>query len=250
MGSSSTAGSGTASSTSSPRLTAASPQTGRSAPSRSRCGPEADLTPYGIADLISSFLEALDLNDVTIVGNDSGGAMSQVLVTRNPERIGRLVLTNCDTHENFPPGIFKAMPQVAALPGGMAMLAAPFRVGALARAAFRPFTKDPIPAELIESWMRPGLDDPGIRRRRPRRSRSGWTSATRSRRPRSCATPTSRCCSPGRAATGSSRSAYAERLAAEARDARIVEIPDAKTFVPVDQPQRVAEEIAAFAPPV
>ena len=78
---------------------------------------------------------------MTIVGNDSGGAMSQVLVTRNPERIGRLVLTNCDTHENFPPGIFKAMPPIARLPGGMAVLSAPFRIGALARAAFRPFTR-------------------------------------------------------------------------------------------------------------
>ena len=82
---------------------------------------------------------------MTIVGNDSGGAMSQVLVTRHPERIGRLVLTNCDTHENFPPGIFKAMPPMAALPGGMAVLAAPFRIGALARAAFRPFSKNPHP---------------------------------------------------------------------------------------------------------
>ena len=60
---------------------------------------------------------------MTIVGNDSGGAMSQVLVTRHPERIGRLVLTNCDTHENFPPGIFKAMPPLAKLPGGMSLLA-------------------------------------------------------------------------------------------------------------------------------
>ena len=60
--------------------------------------------PSGIAAIIDSFLEALELEDVTIVGNDSGGAMSQVLVTRHPERIGRLVLTNCDTHENFPPG--------------------------------------------------------------------------------------------------------------------------------------------------
>ena len=59
---------------------------------------------------------------MTIVGNDSGGAMSQVLVTRHPERIGRLVLTNCDTHENFPPGIFKAMPPLAKLPGGMTLL--------------------------------------------------------------------------------------------------------------------------------
>ena len=124
---------------------------------------DADLTPYGVAATIACFLEALDLEDVTIVGNDSGGAMSQVLVTRHPERIGRLVLTNCDTHENFPPGIFKAMPPIAALPGGMALLAAPFRIGALARAAFKPFSKNPIPAELIASWMEPGLHDPGVK---------------------------------------------------------------------------------------
>ncbi|MCW2989014.1 MAG: alpha/beta hydrolase, partial [Solirubrobacterales bacterium] len=103
--------------------------------------PDADLTPPGVAATIASFLQALDLEDVTIVGNDSGGAMSQVLVTRHPERIGRLVLTNCDTYENFPPGPFKAMPPIAKLPGGMSVLAAPFRIGALARAAFRPFAK-------------------------------------------------------------------------------------------------------------
>ncbi len=126
--------------------------------------PEADLSPYGIASLIHSFLEELNLKDVTIVGNDSGGAMSQVLVTRHPERIGRLVLTNCDTHENFPPGMFKTMPPLAGLPGGMAVLAAPFRIGAVARAAFRPFTRDPLPPELIASWMEPAQKDPAIRR--------------------------------------------------------------------------------------
>jgi pimeloyl-ACP methyl ester carboxylesterase len=126
--------------------------------------PDADLSPYGIAATIASFLEALDLEDVTIVGNDSGGAMSQVLVTRRPERIGRLVLTNCDTHENFPPGPFKTMPPIAKLPGGMAMLAAPFRIPALARAAFKPFARTPIPADLIASWMEPGLHDADVKR--------------------------------------------------------------------------------------
>ena len=123
--------------------------------------PDADLSPYGIAALIASFLEELDLEDVTIVGNDSGGAMSQVLVTRHPERIGRLVLTNCDTHENFPPGPFKALIPLAKMPGGMTIVAAPFRIPALARAAFKPFAKKQIPAELIASWMEPGLHDPG-----------------------------------------------------------------------------------------
>ena len=121
---------------------------------------DADLTPPGVATIVSSFLDALDLEDVTIVGNDSGGAMSQILVTRHPERIGRLVLTNCDTHENFPPGIFKTMPPLAKLPGGMALLAAPFRIGAVARAAFKPFAKNPIPPDLIASWMQPPMDDP------------------------------------------------------------------------------------------
>ena len=146
--------------------------------------PDADLTPYGVAATIAAFLEALDLDDVTIVGNDSGGAMSQVLVTRHPERIGRLVLTNCDTHENFPPGIFKTLPKVAALPGGMAILTAPFRIGVLARAAFRPFTRDPLPEALIDSWMTPGLTTP-TSSMTSGRSPSGWTSATRSRRRRS-----------------------------------------------------------------
>ena len=115
--------------------------------------PDADLSPYGIAATIASFLEALDLEDVTIVGNDSGGAMSQVLVTRHPERIGRLVLTNCDTHENFPPGTFKAMPPIARLPGGMSLLAAPFRIPALGPRRLQALRQD---ARSRRSWSAPG----------------------------------------------------------------------------------------------
>ena len=90
--------------------------------------------------------------------------MSQVLVTRHPERIGRLVLTNCDTHENFPPGIFKAMPPLAKLPGGMALLARPFRIGAVARAAFKPFAQEADPAgpdRLLDGARR--CNDPGVK---------------------------------------------------------------------------------------
>jgi pimeloyl-ACP methyl ester carboxylesterase len=208
--------------------------------------PDADLTPYGIADLIASFLEALDLSDVTIVGNDSGGAMSQVLVTRHPERIGRLVLTNCDTHENFPPGIFKAMPRIAALPGGMTILSAPFRIGALARAAFRPFTRDPLPADLVESWMRPGLDNPGVKHdaRKVTVGMNKRYTLEAAEKLRTAELPILLAWAPG---DRFFPIRYAERLAADTPDARIVEIPDARTFVPVDQPQRVAEEIAAFA---
>jgi pimeloyl-ACP methyl ester carboxylesterase len=207
--------------------------------------PDADLSPTGIAALIDSFLASLELDDVTIVGNDSGGAMSQVLATRHPERVGRLVLTNCDTHDNFPPGIFKAMPPLAKLPGGMTVLSAPFRIGALARAAFKPFARTEIPAELVASWMAPSLSDPGVKR--------DATKVTAGMNKRytleaaeqlsSSELPLLLTWAPGDKFFPIS---YAERLARETPNARLVEIPGAKTFVPLDQPERLADEIAKF----
>jgi len=208
--------------------------------------PGADLSPPGIAATVSSLLEALDLEDVTIVGNDSGGAMSQVLVTRYPERIGRLVLTNCDTHDNFPPGIFKHLPKLAGLPGGMALIAAPFRIDAVARAAFKPFTRAPLPADLIASWMRPAMQDPDVRPHLKKVTAGMHRRYTleAAAKLRGSELPILLTWAPGDKLFPIS---YAERLAAEAGNARIVEIPDSRTFVPIDQPQRLADEIAGFA---
>jgi pimeloyl-ACP methyl ester carboxylesterase len=207
--------------------------------------PDADLSPPGIAALIADFLEALELEDVTIVGNDSGGAMSQVLVTRHPERIGRLVLTNCDTHENFPPGIFKAMPPLAKLPGGMTVLSAPFRIGALARTAFKPFAKREIPPELVASWMRPSLSDPGVKRDATKVTagmNKRYTLEAAERLSES-ELPLLLTWAPGDKFFPIS---YAERLEKETPNARLVRIPDASTFVALDQPARLADEIATF----
>ena len=66
---------------------------------------DADLTPPGIARLIADFMEALDLHDVMLVGNDTGGAICQLVIANYPERITRLVLTNCDAYEQFFPGL-------------------------------------------------------------------------------------------------------------------------------------------------
>jgi pimeloyl-ACP methyl ester carboxylesterase len=207
--------------------------------------PDADLSPPGIAAIINSFLAALELDDVTIVGNDSGGAMSQVLVTRHPQRIGRLVLTNCDTHENFPPGIFKAMPPLAKLPGGMTVLSAPFRIGALARSAFKPFAKSKIPDDLIASWMAPSLNDPAIKR-----DAAKVTAGMNKRYTLEAAEKLSNSELPVLLTWAPGDKffpiKYAERLAQETPNARIVEIPDASTFVALDQPQRLADEIASF----
>src|SRR5271166_2841311 len=77
----------------------------------------AHSTPTGGADLgaeatarrIVHFIEALDLRDVTVVANDTGGGLVLTALgdaTLDKSRIGRLVLTNCDSYEHFPPGSF------------------------------------------------------------------------------------------------------------------------------------------------
>lgn len=213
---------------------------------RAAMNPDADLTPPGIARLIADFLAKLELEDVTIVGNDSGGAISQVLVTNHPERIGRLVLTNCDTHENFPPGAFKAMPPIAKLPGGMFLLAAPFRIEAIARRAFKPFAKTRIPDQLVAHWMEPAKTDKAILRDAAKVT-AGMNkrhTLAAAEKLRSSQLPIRLLWAPGDKYFPIS---YAERLQSEAGNASLARIEGAATFVPLDQPQKVAEEIAQFA---
>jgi pimeloyl-ACP methyl ester carboxylesterase len=209
--------------------------------------PDADLSPYGIAALIASFLEALDLKDVTIVGNDSGGAMSQVLVTRHPERIGRLVLTNCDTHENFPPGMFKALMPLAKLPGAVPAMLLPLRSTAVSKAAFKPFARTRIDDALVSSWLEPSRRDPAVRRdlKKVTVEMNKRYTLEAAEKLRGSELPILLTWAPGDKYFPLS---YAERLAGEASNARIEEIPGARTFVPLDQPQRLAEAIAEFAP--
>jgi pimeloyl-ACP methyl ester carboxylesterase len=207
---------------------------------------DADLSPPGVAAIIADLLAALRLEEVTIVGNDSGGAMSQVLVTSHPERIARLVLTNCDTHENFPPGIFKTMPPLAKLPGGMTLLSAPFRIGAVARRAFRPFAKTRIPDELIASWMEPARTDRGVMHDLTKVTVGMHRRYTQeaAEKLRGSDLPILLAWAPGDKYFPIS---YAERLVGEAGNARLVRIPESSTFVSLDQPQRLADEIAQFA---
>jgi pimeloyl-ACP methyl ester carboxylesterase len=208
--------------------------------------PDADLSPTGIAALIESFLEALDLRDATIVGNDTGGALCQVLAARRPSRVGRLLLTNCDTHENFPPGPFKALPAIAKLPGGMAIASFPFRLGPLGRAAFKPFAATRIPPDLVASWLEASQRDAGVRRdlRKVTIGLDKRYTLEAAERLRGSDLPILLAWAPGDRFFPMK---YPERLASEVGNARIVEIPGAKTFVPLDQPQRVAEEIEKFA---
>jgi pimeloyl-ACP methyl ester carboxylesterase len=67
--------------------------------------PEADLTLRGLAAMVAGLLEQLDLRDVALVGNDTGGVLVQLLATDREARVGRIVLVSCDAFDNFPPGL-------------------------------------------------------------------------------------------------------------------------------------------------
>src|SRR6201986_3495078 len=69
--------------------------------------PGADQTITGVAGMVAEVLAALDLDDVVLVGNDTGGVVTQLVAVHHPERLGALVLTSCDAFEHFPPPILK-----------------------------------------------------------------------------------------------------------------------------------------------
>lgn len=76
-----------------------------------------DFTPHGIADFIARFLTAIDLNEVAIVANDTGGAYAQVFTSKYKERVSHLVLSNCEGFEVFPPKQFKSLQSMVNVPG-------------------------------------------------------------------------------------------------------------------------------------
>ncbi len=126
--------------------------------------PDAELTPPGVAALIARFLEELDLTDVTLVANDTGGALSQILMTEHPERVARVVLTPSDCFDQFFPPVFAPLPRIARLPGGTwALVQAlrprlPLKVTGLAW-----FVKRPLPDHILDAYLLPSRQNPAIR---------------------------------------------------------------------------------------
>jgi pimeloyl-ACP methyl ester carboxylesterase len=66
------------------------------------------------AKMLEEFLDALHIEQVDLVGNDSGGGIAQIFAASHPERVRSLTLTNCDAHDNWPPEAFKPFLAMAA----------------------------------------------------------------------------------------------------------------------------------------
>lgn len=212
---------------------------------RTAMNEDADLSPPGQARLIAEFMAAIGIERATLVGNDSGGAVSQILTAAEPERVERLVLTNCDVLERFPPFPFSLMPPIARLPGGMQALSAPFRIRAVRRATYATLAKRRIAPELVDRWLEPSMRDAAIRR-----DARKLIAGADKRQTIAAAEELRAFERPIRFAWAVEDRFFAvelaERLAAIVPDARIEKIADARTFVPLDQPERVAALIAGF----
>jgi len=118
---------------------------------------DADLGPVEVASLVADSIEALGLDDVTLVGSDSGGAFSQIVVTTRPERIGRLVLASSDYRDNFPPKLFSYFTLLGIIPGAMWLVSQTLRISPLRRApvAFGWITKRRMDREAEDSYALP-----------------------------------------------------------------------------------------------
>ena len=207
----------------------------------------ADLSPPGLAALIAEFLERLDLDEVTLVGNDTGGALCQLVCAHHSDRVARLVLTNCDAFENFPPKSLRpAVKALARVPGLVAELGllGQFRPVRRASMSLMPLTVDPVPDELVKEWVGP-LTAHGVRRDLIRVARGIDPKHTIAAAERLRAFNR-----PALIVWGLQDRFFsvqdAERLVQTLPAARLERLHDARTFVQLDLPDRLAELVEEF----
>jgi pimeloyl-ACP methyl ester carboxylesterase len=210
---------------------------------------DADLSPRGQARLVAELLEALALDDVTLVGNDTGGLVVQ-LVAADPAlraRVGRIVLVSCEAFDNVPPGLTgRTVVLAGKLPAALFGLCfRQMRVRALRRLpfAFGWLTKRGDAATARWSAAVPAVRGDAVRALRglgaSRRvlldAADGlaafggpalvvWASEDRVMPPE-----------------------HGRRLAELLPHGRLVEIEDSYTLIPLDQPAQLAAAIAGFA---
>jgi pimeloyl-ACP methyl ester carboxylesterase len=208
---------------------------------------DADLTMPGMVNIVADFLDALELDDVTLVVSDWGGALFLTDIGRD-KRVARLVICPSEAFDNYPPGF----------PGKVAWLASrntltvslamrQLKVGWLRRQwlMFGQMAKKPVPQNIVDEWVAAGLADRRIRQDLVKYCRTKFVGAELTRATNSLRDFT------GPALVLWSRNPvmpaqHGERLAALLPQGRLRQVDDAYVLVMLDQPEQTAAELGTF----
>jgi len=214
----------------------------------------ADLSLPGLAALVTELLDRLDLRDVTLVGNDTGGAVAQLVVAGGAPRVGRVVLAGCEAFDNLPPGLTgRTIALLGKLPPRLFGLF-------MQQMRLKPVRRLPIAFGWLtrrgdgatRRWMRPILTDAAIRRDTVRMLRAVFADRD----------VLSAAAAPGGGLAAFDRPAlvvwargdrvmppdHGRRLAALLPQGRLVVVDDSRTLVALDQPAVLAALVADFVP--
>jgi pimeloyl-ACP methyl ester carboxylesterase len=211
-------------------------------------GPDKDLSPRGVARLVADFMSALGLHDVTLVGNDTGGAICQIVIAEHPERVGRLVLTNCDAYEAFFPWqlnlLFHHAPRLFG-PRYVDLLARILRARSAQRLLLKTVARRRMDEATLDAYFANLISNAGVRRdltRFLRQVSKRYTLEAAKRFPDFRR--------PVLIVWGEDDvfflSRYARRLQEDFPDARLRFVSGSRAFVPEDRPQALAGHVAEF----
>jgi pimeloyl-ACP methyl ester carboxylesterase len=210
--------------------------------------PDADLSLRGMVGILAEFLERLDLRDVTLCFNDwCGGPV--MIADGHMDRVGRLVFVSCEAFENYPPGLAGHAAWLSAkLPGGVPLMRRTLLQPSLRKLpfVFGQMSKYPVPEQLIQSWMAP------LKRGEIRRDFRKYAGAAMKGK-RDLLAATAALASfegPVLVAWDSEGkmmpNEHGRRLAEAFPQGRLVEISDAYTLVPLDQPALLSSHMREF----
>ena len=209
--------------------------------------PEADMSPAGVARMVAELMDRLELRDVTLVGNDTGGAICQVVISNHSERIGRLVLTNCDAYESFFPPLLRPIQYGARLFGTrfVDVLARVLRARLAQRVLFKTVAVRNIDGATLDAYEGRLLRDADVRRDLAR-----FLGSVSNRYTLEAARGFPEFDRPVLIAWGDRDPLFSPRLALRLQhdfpDARLEAVVGSRAFVPEDGPGQLAQLIQKF----
>lgn len=211
-------------------------------------GDNADLSPPGIANILDEFVQALELNEFVLVGNDTGGAYAQVYTAQYADKVSHLVLSNCDALDVFPPKHFSSLQKFINVPGYLPAMGALFKIKSFLKSpkVFGLLSHRLSGEDIYTRFSHNFANDAGIRRNF-RKVVNGWSP----KHTQAAADHLKHFQKPVLLVWGEDDKilfplSLARRLAAIFPNARLEVVPHSLTYVQEDQPELFVEQLNDF----